>query len=159
MTTNMKKFVCFSISVLAILDACKPFPKTSKVYLEQQKDLLIQTDREFSLLSMQKGMKVAFKQYIDSTTILLRPDHLPITGREIFDFLNKQNDSTFTMIWEPQNAFVSASADIGYTYGIYSAKLHKRDTILKGTYVSIWQKKKSGKWKLALDSGNEGIQK
>jgi ketosteroid isomerase-like protein len=32
-----------------------------------------------------------------------------------------------------------------------------KDTVLRGTYVSVWKKQKDGKWKFMLDTGNEGI--
>ena len=47
------------------------------------------------------------------------------------------------------------AGDLGFTYGIYNLEI--KDTVLKGTYVSIWKKQKDGKWKFVLDSGNEGV--
>lgn len=116
---------------------------------------MMKTDREFSDLSRQKGMKHAFIEYIDNEGTLLRPDHLPIVGADAIDFLSQVNDSSFTLTWAPKAAHVSKSGDLGYTYGVYNLNLP--DTILKGTYVSIWKKQKDGKWKFVLDTGNEGL--
>ena len=118
------------------------------------KDEIIKTDEAFSAMSKQQGMKKAFIEYIDDDGILLRPNHPPIIGANAIEYLTQVNDSSFTLTWEPSSAQVSSSGDLGYSYGIYNLQLH--DTILHGTYVSIW-KQKDGKWKFVLDTGNEGI--
>ena len=120
---------------------------------------MLDADRAFSRLSEEKGMKQAFLEYIDSNGVLLRPDHLPLLGADAIDFLIFQNDSSFTLKWEPRTGTVSRSGELGYTYGIYELKPHGKDTILYGNYVSIWKKQTDGKWKFVLDSGNEGIGK
>lgn len=122
-----------------------------------EKIKLIDTDKAFSKLSEEKGMKAAFIEYIDSNGVLLKPNHLPIVGANAIDYLIQQNDSSFTLTWQPHNAVVAKAGDIGYTYGIYSFELKSADTILYGTYVSIWKKQSDGSWKFVLDSGNEGI--
>lgn len=122
-----------------------------------EKISLIETDKAFSKLSEQKGMKNAFIEYIDSNGVLLKPGHLPIAGANAIDYLIQQNDTSFTLTWKPQNAVVSKAGDLGYTYGIYSFQPKAADTILYGTYVSIWKKQKDGSWKFVLDSGNDGI--
>jgi ketosteroid isomerase-like protein len=85
----------------------------------------------------------------------LRPGHSPIIGANAIDFLSQVNDSSYTLTWSPAGAEIAASEDMGYSYGIY--KLELKDTVLRGTYVSVWKKQKDGKWKFILDSGNEGI--
>ena len=116
---------------------------------------IIQADEAFSELSKKEGMKRAFIEYIDNEGILLRGGHLPIIGANAIDFLSQVNDSSYTLTWSPSGAGIAASDDFAYTYGIY--KLELKDTVLRGTYVSIWKKQKDGKWKFVLDSGNEGI--
>ena len=116
---------------------------------------LMKTDREFSDMSRQKGMKSAFIDYIDNDGILLRTNHMPIVGADAIDFLSLVNDSSYTLTWSPKAAHVAESGDLGFTYGTYDLKLS--DTLLKGNYVSIWKKQKDGKWKFVLDSGNEGL--
>lgn len=117
---------------------------------------IIKTDKEFSKASSSQGMKKAFIEYMDDDGTLLRPNHPPIVGANAIEYLTEINDSSFTLTWEPSSAQVSASGDLGYSYGIYNLQLH--DTTLQGTYVSIW-KQKDGKWKFVLDTGNEGIGK
>ncbi len=116
---------------------------------------IIKADEAFSELSKKEGMKRAFIEYIDNEGILLRPGHTPIIGANAIDFLSQVNDSSYTLTWNPSGAGIAVSEDIEYSYGIYTLQL--KDTVLKGTYVSVWKKQKNGKWKFILDSGNEGI--
>ncbi len=122
-----------------------------------EKIALIRTDRAFSDMSVAKGMKAAFIEYIDSNGVLLKPNHLPIVGANAIDYLIAQDDSGYTLNWQPQYAFVSRSGDLGYTYGVYALHPNSIDTVLYGTYVSIWKKQGDGSWKFVLDSGNEGV--
>lgn len=128
-----------------------------KPSIVDEKIALMKTDKAFSDMSMAKGMKAAFIEFIDSNGVLLRSGHLPIIGAAAIDFLLEQDDSSYSMSWQPKSAFVSQSADLGYTYGIYAVQPTSIDTIMYGTYVSIWKKQADGRWKFVLDSGNEGI--
>jgi len=102
-------------------------------------------------------MKNAFIEYIDSNGVLLRPGHLPIIGANAIDYLIQQDDTGYTLSWEPRNAEVAKSGEMGYTYGIYAMRPKAKDTVIYGTYVSVWKKQQDGKWKLLLDTGNEGV--
>jgi hypothetical protein len=118
---------------------------------------MMNADRAFSKMCQDKGMKAAFIEYLDSNGVLLRPNHLPIAGADAVDFLIQQNDTDYTMTWEPKNGVIARSGELGYTYGIYALRPSAKDTVIYGTYVSIWKKEKGGTWKYVLDSGNEGI--
>jgi len=142
-------FLMFS-SLLVI--SCKPKPNLVKSI---SPDEIIKADEAFSEMSRKTGMKKAFIEYIDNEGILLRSNHPPIIGANAIDFLSQVNDSSYTLTWSPGGGEIATSDDLGYTYGIY--KLATKDTILRGTYVSIWKKQKDGKWKFVLDSGNPGI--
>jgi ketosteroid isomerase-like protein len=118
---------------------------------------LMEVDRAFSRMSEEKGMKNAFIEYIDSNGVLLKPGMMPIIGANAIDYLIQLSDTGFTLTWEPNNGGIAGSGDLGYTYGIYAMRLSSKDTIIYGTYTSIWKKQQDGKWKFVLDSGNEGI--
>ncbi len=116
-----------------------------------------QTDMDFSNRSKEAGMKQAFIEYIEDEGVLLRQNHLPLVGAFAVDYLSSIEDSSFTLTWEPQGADMSKSGDLGFTYGIYSMQI--KDSTYKGTYVSIWRRQDNGKWKMVLDTGNQGIGK
>lgn len=145
------------VAVACFFNSCKTGnDKTDKADAFAKMELM-DADRQFSKLSEQKGMKNAFIEYLDSNGVLLRPNHLPIAGADAVDFLIQQNDTDYTLTWEPQNGVIAKSGELGYTYGIYALRPSTKDTVIYGTYVSIWKKEKSGSWKYVLDCGNEGI--
>jgi len=119
---------------------------------------LLDTDRSFSKLSEQKGIKFALIQYIDSKGTFLRPGILPIVGGQAINYLSQLDDNSFKMTWEPKGGSLAISGELGYTYGIYSLKLNNKDSVLYGTYVSVWKKQSDGNWKFVLQSQNEGIE-
>jgi len=67
---------------------------------------------------------------------------------------NKDNQLT----WKPVYADISASGDLGYTYGTFEFRYKDKDgkfTVSHGKYTSIWKKQKDSSWKVVLDMGNE----
>src|SRR5688572_17412455 len=135
----MNTFFKYPLSLVVILFflwGCKEEKQTG-INLNAEKIKLMETDRAFSKLSVENGMKAAFIEYIDSNGVLLKPGHSPIVGANAIDYLIQQNDTSYTLRWQPHNGFVSSSADFGYTYGIYALESKVADTVLYGTYVSI----------------------
>ena len=144
--------------------SCKPkFSKTKvdadapAVNTAAESVNLMQIDKAFSEMSASQGMKTAFMEYLDSNGVLLRPNQMPLEGGDAVDWLIQQADNDYTLTWTPRHAEVSASGDLGYTYGIYNFKLKDSDSSQLGTYLRIWKKQQDGKWKLLQDSNNEGI--
>lgn len=123
---------------------------------EKAMDEMVQTDRDFSAASEKEGMKKAFLNYIADDAVLLRPGYLPIVEGDVVKFLTSQEDTSFVMTWDAKGGQLSKSNDLGYTYGVYEIKLKEKDSVINGTYLSIWQKQTDGKWKLVLDTGNSG---
>ena len=152
---RMYKFLL--VILLPFIFSCNLFTKKKPVAGLEEKIKMMDADRAFSKLSVAKGMKNAFLEYIDSNGVLLRPNKFPIIGADAIDFLIQENDSTYTLQWKPENGAIAQSGELGYTYGLYALKPSGKDTTLYGTYVSIWKKQSDGSWKFVLDSGNEGI--
>ncbi len=146
-----------ALLLITLLFSCTNTPE--KINLTQELKIIIDTDKEFSQLSGEKGMKASFLKYMDAKGILLRPDHYPIIGKDAQKYLEGQTDSSFTLTWVPASAEVADSRDLGFTYGIYTLTLHKDSSVQKGTYVSIWKKQPDGNWKFLLDTGNPGVGK
>ena len=150
----MIKWFCIFLLTAATSCSTKKQPVPNTV---NEKIKLLQTDKSFSDMSIEKGMKAAFIEFIDSNGVLLKPNQLPIVGASAIDYLIAQEDTGYTLNWQPHYAFVSQSADLGYTYGVYALHPNNIDTVLYGTYVSIWKKQGNGSWKFVLDSGNDGV--
>jgi ketosteroid isomerase-like protein len=151
---SMMRLLFFLASTFLIVSCEVPFRKTTPRMNSLNE--MQQTDVDFSNVSREKGMRNAFKEFMEEEAVLLRPGYAPILGKDAFKWVSSLPDSTFTLTWEPAGGDVAESGDLGYTFGIYEMK--SKDTVLKGTYVSIWRKQKDGRWKFVLDSGNEGVE-
>ncbi|MBK8610395.1 MAG: nuclear transport factor 2 family protein [Chitinophagaceae bacterium] len=152
----MNNFLFFCISCI-LLVSCLGSGKDQPNSGAFAKMELLKADRDFSKMSEEKGMKAAFMEYLDSNGVLLRPNRLPIAGADAIDYLLQQNDTDYSLTWEPRSGAVARSGELGYTYGVYALRPSTKDTVIYGTYVSIWKKEKDGTWRYVLDSGNEGI--
>lgn len=66
-------------------------------------------------------------------------------------------DSTFSLQWEPVQAEVAASGDLGYTVGRYESRRMGTDGLevrQTGSYLTVWKRGADGSWKVALDIGS-----
>jgi ketosteroid isomerase-like protein len=81
-------------------------------------------------------------------------------------------DRTTTLRWDPLEAHVSASADLGYTFGRFTLETIEggtttetmtKETMTKetktketktGHYVTVWQKQPDGSWQAVADAGS-----
>lgn len=144
----MKSIVLVIISIF--LFSCR------NIDIEKEKQSLIEVDKEFSVFSEKNGMQKAFLEYVDDKGVLLQDNSMPIVGKEkLAELYKNKSDTNFTLNWEPLFAEISASAELGYTYGIWTFTL---DTIIEqGTYATIWRKNEYGNWKFVLDTGNDGL--
>jgi ketosteroid isomerase-like protein len=153
---QMLRVLCILLAIV-YCSACR-YKKPEPAYnYEKEKLVLLDADRAFSKMSEEKGMKTAFMDYIDSNGVLLRPGYLPIVGADAVDFLSQLPENEYTMKWEPAGGDIAKSGEMGYTYGTFKITPNTKDTVVYGTYVSVWKKQADGSWKLVLDSGNEGV--
>jgi ketosteroid isomerase-like protein len=145
----MPRVKIVALILVVILLGCKPST-------EQLKTEILNTDRAFSAMSKEKGVKESFVFYAADDVIKPNPNSQPIVGRmALIKSYESKPAQDFELTWEPLKADVDG--DIGYTFGNYFLKTHTqdlRDTILYGNYVSIWKKQADGAWKFVLDTGN-----
>ena len=139
--------------IMLIMSGCGNQPPSGK-----ERELLLQTDREFSAYSVQHGAAEAFKEYLLEDALQLPDWELPIHGREqIYKSMAKAS-GTYTLSWEPQDGAVAASGDLAYTWGIYTLKVPHEDgpeRMSQGKYLNIWRKDENGNWRVLIDTGNQ----
>ena len=141
------KNIVLLISIL-MFTFCKPSVKPGK-------EELMEVDRSFSATSVEKGYNKAFIEFAHANAILLRANSVPVEGIDAVTRLFEKADTTgVRFTWEPIDADIALSGELGFTYGVYSFK--KDTTTEKGTYVSVWKKDATGNWKYVLDCGNKG---
>jgi ketosteroid isomerase-like protein len=155
MNKYLQNFLLFCVPLLVI--SCFTSPKKQAALLETERLALLKVDNDFAALSVSKGMKNAYLDYIDSNGVLLRPNSLPIVSAEAVDYIIALKDTGFVIEWKPTKAVLAMSGELGYTYGIYKIEASNAATFY-GTYITIWKKQEDGKWKFVLQSNNEGVE-
>jgi ketosteroid isomerase-like protein len=156
-------FLLTTAFLLMLMTACT---SSGSVDLEKEKQALMDIDRQFSKASVENGRNAAFAEYLADEGVMLTPNSLPVEGKQnIQENILSRPDSSYTLSWEPGFARVAASADLGYTYGLWTLEVPGMPDSLgnpfrsRGTYVTIWMKDTVGNWKWVLDTGNDGLGK
>ena len=145
----MKSKILFFFICIIFITGCNNMKN-----VEEGKSDLMNVDREFSKMSIEKGIFTAFKHYADDNATIYRDGQHPYTGRDAIIKLMK--NSKGVLKWEPSKAEIAESGDLGYTLGKYEYTGKTTDgeeTKSNGYYVSIWKKNKDGSWKYVFDSG------
>ena len=120
-------------------------------------DTLKQLEGEFMKAAADKGSQGYMSYYADDA-VEVPNGHALIPGKaNIAATMGFLDDKNNRLTWAPVGADISASGDLGYTYGTY--EFHSKDKDGKpvvdyGNYTSIWKKQKDGSWKVVLDMGN-----
>lgn len=113
-------------------------------------DSLVQSERNFSETSAERGIRDAFLQYLAEDSILFRPG--PVPGKK---WMKERPPVPGHLSWQPVLAVISGSGDLGYTTGpwVYRSKGPAEGEAGYGHFVSIWRKQADGNWKVILDAG------
>jgi ketosteroid isomerase-like protein len=154
----MKSFLM--VLVAALLTAIIAASNTRPVAAAPGKataEMLRQLEGEFMKAAAEHGSAGYMSYYADDSVEV--PNGGPIIQGKVniakgMGFLD-QKDNHLT--WTPVGADISASADLGYTYGTYEFRSKDKDgkpVVDHGKYTSIWKKQNDGSWKVVLDMGN-----
>jgi ketosteroid isomerase-like protein len=153
-----KKVFIFSYLILILILI---FSNCSKqINLDAEKEAMMNTDREFSKMSVEKGSLEAFHYYLAEDGKALPQKGEPRSKQDFQKLveLTKNQAPNSSLKWEPIFADMASSGNLGYTYGKYeSTALDSLGNQQKtyGYYVSIWKKQKDGTWRFVFDAGNE----
>ena len=146
----MRKIIFIIFPVLLIIASCGRIKQSPS-----DKMILLKTDQDFSLMSMEKGMKAAFLFYAADEVIKMREGKQPLFGiKELAKSFEGFPDNKISLQWIPVKADVSDN--LGYTFGKWELRVSDPASVQYGTYVTIWKKQENGSWKFVLDAGNSG---
>lgn len=146
------------LSLVVLVAACAPAPPTA-ADLEALRHELMEADRAFDQAVQDRGAEGWVATFSDDGRMLL--DGGPIvTGAEaIRDVMSILDDPAYSLRWEPLGAEVSASGDLGYTWGRYVRELRRESgetETAEGKYLTVWRRDPRGGWRVAADIGNSG---
>jgi len=142
-------------TVLFLLSALL-FSCSNSVDVIKESQILLETDKEFAQMSLDKGAAAAFEFYMTEDAMVLPHKGNPINGRDGIVKAFGDDPDAFTLAWTPQKAEVSSSGDMGWTWGKFKQTLYADgdDVISYGKYLNIWEKQNDGSWRLIIDMGN-----
>jgi ketosteroid isomerase-like protein len=128
-------------------------PKAMKESRTLSATALLARDREFAKASVKHGARAAFADYARPEVRVYRDEKFPQAGQDLAPAVLPASSSVWT--WEPAAGGVSASDDLGYTYGTYKLSDNGPTPriIESGNYFRIW-KKENGAWKVLFDLTN-----
>jgi ketosteroid isomerase-like protein len=125
-------------------------------------ETLKKMEAEFMNAAAAKG-SVGYMTYYADNAVELPNGAAAIKGKDAIaktmGFLDQPGNK---LTWTPEFAEMSASGDLGYTYGtfLFTSKDKDGNPISEsGKYTSIWKKQKGGSWKVVLDMGNASSSK
>jgi ketosteroid isomerase-like protein len=102
-----------------------------------------------------KGGGKAFATWFADDAVTLSNGKPAVLGRGAIAAQANWDPKQYSLTWTPQGAQMSASNDMGFTWGHYTgtskdANGHPIET--SGRYITIWKKLPDGVWKVALDA-------
>lgn len=107
----------------------------------------------FAKSAEQNGVAVAFFEYAAPDAVINRG--ALIKGPEaIKSFYLPIEKSGVKLTWKPDYIDVSASGDLGYTYGRFNRSVPDSTGKIvntSGTFHTVWRKQKDGSWKYVWD--------
>ena len=146
---------CLSISfvgfLLVVLAACERRPT---VDLDAERERLLATDKAWSQIDLEEQLT-----FLADDAMYLVEGMPRISGREAITEAWREEAQLpgFSLSWEADGAVVSASGDLGYTFGSNEISLNNAAgvrTTTKGKYVTIWRKQADGSWKVVVEIAN-----
>lgn len=118
---------------------------------------LMSADRAFAKATGDRGVD-GWVEYFATDGAMLPAGQPIVRGREaIRELMSPAFDNEgFALHWEPKEADIAASGDLGYTIGLYERTLTGPDgtqQATEGKYVTIWKRQEDGTWKVVVDLG------
>lgn len=125
---------------------------TKQQMVETWKNEIIETELNFSKMAQEKGMNIAFLAFVANDGVLLRNEKL-IRGKDSIKAYMKNSHSK-GLSWKPDFVDVSASGDLGYSYGEYTYNYQDssgNNLVAKGVFHTVWKRQEDDSWKFVWD--------
>jgi len=115
---------------------------------------MVATERAFSRMSEEKGIRESFTEFIAEDGILFRPG--AVFGKKWMRENPLPRSTTRPLlVWQPIFAGISRAGDLGYTTGPWQFKNDIKDAKFSafGNFMTVWKKQPDGKWRFVVDLG------
>jgi len=110
---------------------------------------LLATEKSFEQTALEKGNKEAFLKFFSDDSVIFRPN--PVNTKEFW----KDHDDQTPLFRKAIDYDVSSNGTMGYTTGDWklSPKGKGDDYATFGQYVTVWEKRKDGRYFATIDIG------
>jgi ketosteroid isomerase-like protein len=158
----MKSFLLTVLITLLVAAVALPgLHRSASASGKADANTLRQLEGEFMKAAAEHGSEGYLSYYAEDAVEV--PNGAPLIQGKVniaktMGFLDEKDNQ---LTWTPVGADISASGDLGYTYGTYEFRSKGKDgkpVIDRGKYTSIWKKQRDGSWKVVLDMGNASAQ-
>ncbi len=127
-----------------------------------EREALLAADRAFAQATAERRLEGWVEAFAEDA-IMMRPDEPFSPGLDAVRgyMAGAFADTSWTISWEPELAFVSSAGDMGYTLGRYRTRgldAAGAEMLGAGKYVTIWRKGQDGRWRVVFDGGNPDTQ-
>lgn len=124
--------------------------------IEQWKNEILETEKEFAEMAQNEGISEAFLTYAADDAVLMRNNSLVIGKKTIQENFNDQSSDSknVSLSWAPDFVDVASSGDLGYTYGKYVYTVTDslgKSTVNEGVFHTVWKRQPDGTWKFVWD--------
>lgn len=139
--------------LVAVVSACEE----GEVNTGEARAGLLEVDRAFAALSESDGYIEAYYRYSADDVLLLPPGALPKAGREEIYRSDSEEGLMGRLTWEPEDARVSASGEMGWSWGGWAFVVEDEGGAPQesyGKYLFVWEKV-GGAWRMVVNMWND----
>ena len=124
------------------------------------REALLAADRDFATTALTEGVVAAYERFLAGDAVQLPDGGLPLDGVEsiMANVRAAVADNEFSLSWEPVDAVVAASGDLGFTWGNYfldGLDIDGEEYVAEGKYANVWRYSSAAGWQVVLDISNQ----
>ena len=118
----------------------------ASVNVASAREQLLSVERAFLSTAAAESLGRAYGSRLSDEARVHRPDAMPVVGATLVEWSNTQKAQARG---EPLFADVSASGDLGYTWGSYEKSGESPEA---GYFARVWKKDARGNWRIVMDT-------
>lgn len=150
---NVKQKVATLLAVLLTASTASTLSAQSRRKRDPLQQM-VETERAFSRMSEEKGIRESFAAFIAEDGILFRPR--AVLGKKwMLEHPLPASTTRPLLVWQPILAGISRAGDLGYSTGPWQLKNDIKDAQFSafGNFMTVWKKQPDGKWRFVVDLG------
>jgi len=126
------------------------FAAFSPLFAQGDLDKLVDTERSFAKMALDKNTRAAFLEYMSSDALIFVPDR-----SNAKEYWTARPENTSALVWAPNFGDISANGILGYTTGNWEFRpkgISDQPTAF-GNFITVWLRQPSGKYRWVVDIG------